>query len=117
MHIVGDQDAAVLADLQAVRPALIFDHQRPCLVGRDPEDAAEGNIDDVEIAVGVERRAFDETVGRLARPVGIGPIGAAPLRRKLSGMAEKIFVSMSFGGVSRYIIAGSPVLPKRLHHR
>jgi hypothetical protein len=41
---------------------------------------------------------------------------ATPLRRKLSGIAEKIVVSINLGGVSRYIIVvGSPV--KRAHHK
>ena len=52
--VVGDQDAPVAADLQPVGPAVIFDDQRPFPVRRDPEDAAEGDIDDVEIAVGIE---------------------------------------------------------------
>ena len=44
--------------------------------------------------------------GRLASAHSV----ATPLRRKLSGIAEKTVVSISFGGVSRYIIVvGSPV--------
>ncbi|MGY4458922.1 hypothetical protein ACVWYI_002882 [Bradyrhizobium sp. LB13.1] len=61
-------------DLQSVRPALIFDRDRPFAIGLDAEDAAEGNVDDVEIAILVERRSFDEGVRRHTRPVGIGPI-------------------------------------------
>ena len=115
VHVVGNQDAAVAADLQAVGPAVIFDHQRPCAVRRDPEDAPERNIDDVEIAFGVERRALDETVGRLARPVGIGPIGA---RRPCAGTfraSPRIFrCSISRGGVSRYImLVASPLRSER----
>src|SRR5581483_7062317 len=48
--------------------------------------------------------------GRLASAHSV----ATPLRRKLSGIAEKIVVSISFGGVSRYIIVvGSPVKSAR----
>ena len=104
VHVVGDQDAAVAADLQAVRPAVIFDHQRPCPVRRDPEDAAEGNVDDVEIAVGVERRAFDEAIGRRARPVGVGPVGAHALAPEIVGHGREDLGLDQRGGVSRYII-------------
>jgi hypothetical protein len=38
--------------------------------------------------------------GRLASAHSV----ATPLRRKSSGIAEKILVSISFGGISRYII-------------
>jgi hypothetical protein len=77
--IVGDKDAAIGRNLEAIRPAVIFDHQRPPAVGRDPKNAAERDIDDVEIARSVERRAFDKTIGGLARPVGVGPFRAHAL--------------------------------------
>ncbi len=54
VHIVGDKDSPIGADLQAVGPAVIFYHQRPFAVGRNPKDAPEWNIDDVEIALSVE---------------------------------------------------------------
>ena len=48
--------------------------------------------------------------GRLASAQSV----VTPLRRKLSGIAEKIVVSISCGGVSRYIIVfGSPVKSAR----
>ena len=50
VHVVGDEDAALGVDLQPVGPAVILHHQRPLLVRRYFEDAAEGNIDDVKIA-------------------------------------------------------------------
>jgi len=73
--IIRNEDAPVPADLQSVRPTLIFDDQRPVAVGRNPEDATEGNVDDVEMTFGIEGGTFDEAIGRLARPVGIGPFG------------------------------------------
>src|SRR5258707_6329850 len=85
MAIVGDEDAALSADLQAIRPAFIFDRERPLSVRRDLEDAAEGNIDDVQITVSVEGRAFDEAIGRMARPVSVGPLGADTLAAQLIG--------------------------------
>jgi len=50
MAIIGDQDASVASDLEAVGPAVIFDDERPFLVRRDPEDASERDVDDVVIA-------------------------------------------------------------------
>ena len=38
-----------------------------------------------EIAVRIERRPFDERVGRHPRPVGIGPIGALALAAEFLG--------------------------------
>jgi hypothetical protein len=52
--IVGDKDASVGTDLQAVGPAVIFCYQRPFAVRRDLEDASERDVDDAEIAVGIE---------------------------------------------------------------
>src|SRR5215472_10852330 len=52
--------------------------------------------------------------GRLASAHSV----ATPFRRKLSGIAEKIVVSISFGGVSRYIIVvGSPVPARTIMER
>src|SRR6266487_1273597 len=48
VHVVGDKDASIGADLQTVGPAVIFCHQRPFAVRRDPKNATERNIDDVE---------------------------------------------------------------------
>src|SRR6478609_10037327 len=51
--------------------------------------------------------------GRLASAHSV----ATPLRRKLSGIAEKIVVSISFGGVSRYIILVLHLCLEPRHHR
>ena len=52
--IVGHEDTSVGRDFQPVRPAAILDRERPLAAGGDLEDAPEGNVDDIEIAVGVE---------------------------------------------------------------
>lgn len=54
MAIIGDQNAAVGRDLQSVWPAVILENERPFAVGRYLKNAAEGNVDDVEMAGGVE---------------------------------------------------------------
>ncbi len=66
-------------NFQAVRPAVILRDQIAVLPGREPEDAAEGDVDEIEIAGAIERRAFDEAVDLLAQPVGIGPVAALPV--------------------------------------
>jgi hypothetical protein len=75
--IVGDKNAAVAADLEAVGPAVILDRERPFPVRRDLEDAPKWNID-----------------GRLASAHSV-----RTLRRNSSGIAEKILVSINLGGV------------------
>jgi hypothetical protein len=52
--IVGHEDTSVGRDFQPVRPAAILDRERPLAAGGDLEDPPEGNVDDIEIAVGVE---------------------------------------------------------------
>ncbi len=54
VHVVGDKDPSVRANLETVGPAVIFRRQRPFAVRCNPEDAPERDIHDVEIAVGVE---------------------------------------------------------------
>ncbi|KAG5720602.1 hypothetical protein E4T56_gene17174, partial [Termitomyces sp. T112] len=56
---------------------------------RDAEDAAEGNVDDVEVAVFVERRPLDEAVGRKSRPVGIGPVAPLPAAESVGHRGEE----------------------------
>ena len=54
VHVVGDEDPSVRANLETVGPAVIFCRQRPVAVRCNPEDAPERDIHDVEIAVGIE---------------------------------------------------------------
>src|SRR5438552_13103196 len=64
IHVVGHQHPAIRCDLQTIRPAIIFDYQRPDAVARNPENAAEGDIDDVEIPGLVERRpSMEQSTG------------------------------------------------------
>ncbi len=60
-------------DLQPVRPAVILGDEVPGPVRRDPEDAAVRDVGDVEPALAVEDRSFDEGIDRLAAAVGVGP--------------------------------------------
>jgi len=50
VHVVGNEDAAASVDLQSIGPALVFNDERPFSVGGDAEDAAERDVDNVEIA-------------------------------------------------------------------
>ena len=72
-----------------------------CACRIDAEDAAERNVGHVQVAGGVEHRPFEERVGRLAAAVGVGPVGATPVRRKRSGIRVKTSVSRTCGGCSR----------------
>jgi hypothetical protein len=76
--VVADEDAPVLVDLQAVRPAVILANEVAVSVRRQLEDAAERDVDEVEIAVAVERGAFEEAVH-----FGIGAVGVGPGRPAL----------------------------------
>src|SRR5262249_54799648 len=86
------------ADFQPIWPAVIFDRERPCSIRRKAEDAAKRYVDDVKIAFTIERWAFDEAVGRMARPVGIGPFGADVLAAEILGHRRKhVGLDMSWG--------------------
>src|SRR5665213_3159035 len=74
--VVGDVDASVAMDLQAVGPAVILDDELAFELRRQAEDAAERDVDEIEIAVAVEARPFEERIDLLAEPVGVGPCGA-----------------------------------------
>jgi hypothetical protein len=52
--VVGHKNASVGGNLQAVGPAVIFHNQRPLAVRRNAKNASERDVDDVEIAFGVE---------------------------------------------------------------
>jgi hypothetical protein len=62
-----------------------LDCKRPRPIRGDGEDAAEGNVDDVEIALCVEGRTFDEAIDRLPAPVGVSPLGADAAPAKMFG--------------------------------
>ena len=71
--VVGDENAAVLVDAQSVGPAVVFACEGPVACGRNAEDAAERDIDHVEVARAVEGRALEEAVDRRAALVRVGP--------------------------------------------
>ena len=73
--VVGDEDAAVLVDLQAVGFAVVLDDEFPLGPGRDAEDAAVRNVGAIKIAVAIERRAFEKTAARRRAAPGRHALG------------------------------------------
>src|SRR5579864_6258404 len=71
--VVGDEDAAVLVDLQAVRPAVVLDDEFPSALRVDAEDSPERNVHAPEVSLAVERRPLEEAVHRCALAVGVRP--------------------------------------------
>ena len=86
--VIGDEDAAVPVDLEPVRPAVIFGHQRPFACGADAEDAAERNVGDVEIAGTIEARPLEEGIEQLPHRIGIAPRRAPRLAELLRQAGE-----------------------------
>ena len=76
--IIRDEDPAVLVDLEAIGLAVILGRQRDQAVGRDPEDAPPGHVDDIEIAGAIEGWPFQEAVRRLAAAHGLDPARCPP---------------------------------------
>lgn len=62
---IGDEDATVAMDLQAIRFAVVLHHQFPVGTRINAEDAAVGHIDHIQIAGAVEGRPFEKTVDRV----------------------------------------------------
>jgi hypothetical protein len=60
--VVGNKDAAVIVDLEAVRLSVIFSGERKFPRRRDLEDLAVGDVRHIEIAVAVEREPFEKAV-------------------------------------------------------
>ena len=74
MPMIGHEQAAVPVDLQAVRLAVILGDDRE-LAGRiDPQDAAVGDVDAVEVAVAIEGRTLQERLHRPAAMLGLQPL-------------------------------------------
>ncbi|VFR95791.1 hypothetical protein RAN3_0386 [plant metagenome] len=71
--VVGNPDAAVAMDGQAIGPAVILGHHVPGALRIDAQDAAVRDVGHIEVARAVEDRAFQETVDGFARLVGIRP--------------------------------------------
>src|SRR5580704_3612683 len=88
--VVGDEDAAVLVDLEPVRLAVPFRDDREFAVARHPQYLAVRNIDDIEIAGAVEGGSFEKAVaGNAALLTRVLPgaqrIGEASEDRGLDG--------------------------------
>ena len=77
--VIGDEHAAVAVNLQPVRPAIILGHKLPRAIRADTEDASIGNVGDVQPALPIEGRPFEEGVDLTSTLVGIRPGGAARL--------------------------------------
>src|SRR5262245_31458725 len=82
--MIGDEDAAVLVDLQTVRLAVVVREHAPLAGRRDLEDARMCDVDAEQVAVAVERRAFEERMQRpgatMLDPVGM-LVGTVKRRR------------------------------------
>jgi hypothetical protein len=71
--VVGDEDASVSRNLQAVRFALILGYKIEFARRRNAKDPAVRNIDDVETALPIERGTLDEGINRNATSIDDGP--------------------------------------------
>ena len=80
--VIGDERAAILVELQAVRPAVVLDDELPLLLRRNPEDAAKGDVHAPQVALPVERRGLEKALNLRALAVRVGP-GAAALVAEL----------------------------------
>ena len=102
--VVRDEDPAVAMDLQPVRPAVIFGDELPSAIGRDPENAAIGDVGDPKVPCAIEARPLQEAIDLPARLVRRGPggrgvgdaelirharpdVGVEDLRRRIEGHA------------------------------
>ena len=77
--VVGNEDASILVDLEAVWPAVVLRGELPVAARIDAEDAPERDVHAPEIALPVERWPFEKGVDRGALAVRIRPRRAALL--------------------------------------
>ena len=73
--VIGHEDAAVLVDAQAIGFAGIFSDDVKFALRRDAKDAAVRNVNDIEIARAVERRAFEKAARGNAAAAGSDALG------------------------------------------
>src|SRR5205807_180091 len=85
--VVADEDAAIFVNLQPIRPAVVLADEIAIALGREPEHTSKRDVDEIEIAVAVERWPFEKAVDLLSEAVRVRPFGAR-LRTKLVGQAE-----------------------------
>jgi hypothetical protein len=83
--VIGDHERAVSPHLQRIRLAVVLGYERPAGARSDPEYPAVRDIGAVEIASGVEARAFEEAVDRFAGFVGVAPRRANALAQRVGG--------------------------------
>src|ERR1700730_159343 len=60
LFVIGDEYPAIAVNLEPVRLAVVLRDQRESALGVYPENTAPRNVDAVEIALAVERRAFEQ---------------------------------------------------------
>ncbi len=72
--VVGDEDAAILVDLEAVGLAVPFRDDGELALRRHPQNLAVRDVDDIEIAGAVEGRVFEKAVAR--HPALLARVGA-----------------------------------------
>jgi len=95
--VIGDERPSVGMELQAVRPAVILAHHVPvAAVGGQAKDPTVGDIDQPEVAVGIDAWALEETVGGKPRPIGRRPPGAGHLAQAVGQAGED--VGLDVGG-------------------
>jgi hypothetical protein len=64
-------------ELHSVGPAFVLHDEIPCAFRIDAEDAPEWGVDDVQVALAIECRAFEEAFDFGVLPIRVGPAGAA----------------------------------------
>ena len=76
--MVGDENASVLMDLEAVGFSVILDDDIEDAIGRNAEDASERHIDNVEISRAIEARPFQKRVQVFTAPLQLEPVRLLP---------------------------------------
>ncbi|CAM3718679.1 hypothetical protein BOBR111200_04610 [Bordetella bronchialis] len=71
--VVGDPQPAVGMDGDAIGPAVVLGDQLPVQRRADAEDPSVRNVGDIQVAVTVEARPFQEAIDTMAGLVGRGP--------------------------------------------
>src|ERR1700704_1056974 len=103
---VGDENAAVAVNLQAVRPSVIFANHRPFRLRRNAQDAPVRNINEIEIAGAIEGRPFQERM-QVVAALAEGPAGSPAFYPQMVGEPGKDLALDPSGRLKEH--AGSPV--------
>jgi hypothetical protein len=88
---VGDEDAPVPVDLEAVGSAVVFADHVEASVRAHPEDPSPGNVDAIEVAVAVKRWSLEERVHVGAAALHAQPFGVAAALAQMIGQAGEDF--------------------------